>query len=42
MGDKDRCFVGVVDVYIVLVKDRNVVCVDELWDAEERVMFDTW
>ena len=35
--DDDFCFVGIVDVDFVLVKDCNVVCVRELWDAEERV-----
>ncbi len=42
MRDDDFCFVGVVDVYFILVKDRNVVCIDELGDAEERVVLDIW
>ncbi len=33
----DFCFVGVVDVDFVLVKNCNVVCVHGLWDAEESV-----
>ncbi len=37
MRGDDFCFVGVVDVDFVLVKDRNVVWVRKLWDAEERV-----
>ena len=40
--DDNCCFVGIVDVDFVFVKDCNVVCVDELGDAEERVAFDSW
>jgi hypothetical protein len=35
-------FVGVVDVYFILVEDCNVVCINELGDAEERVVLNTW
>ncbi len=38
----DDCFVGVVDVDFVFVKNCNVVCVDKLWDAEEGVAFNSW
>ena len=37
MRDDDFCFVGIVDVDFILVRDCNVVCIRELWDAEERV-----
>jgi hypothetical protein len=40
--DNNGCFVCIVDVDFVLVKDCNVVCVDELGDAEERVAFNSW
>jgi hypothetical protein len=40
--DNDGCFVCVVDVDFVLVKDCNVVCIDKLGDAEERVAFNSW
>jgi hypothetical protein len=39
--DSDDCFVGAVDVDFVFVKNCNVVCVDELWDAEEEVGFNS-
>jgi hypothetical protein len=38
----DDCFVGVVGVDFVFVKNHNVVCIDELWDAEEGVTFNSW
>ncbi len=40
--DGDDCFVGVVDIDFVFVKNRNLVCIDELWDAEEGVAFNSW
>ena len=40
--DGDDCFDGVVDVDFVFVKNRNLVCIDELWDAEEGVAFNSW
>ena len=38
--DYNCCFVGVVDVDFVLVKNCDVVGVSELGDAEEGVSFD--
>ncbi len=42
MRDDDFCFVGVVDIDFILVKDGDVVCIHKLWDAEERVALDFW
>ena len=38
--DDNCCFVGIVDVDFVLVKNCNLVGVCKFWDAEERVPFD--
>jgi hypothetical protein len=41
MRDDNGCFVCIVDVDFVLVEDCDVVCIDELRDAEERVVFNS-
>jgi hypothetical protein len=40
--DNDGCFVCIVDVDFIIVKDYNVVCMDKLGDAEERVVINSW
>ena len=39
--DNNCCFVGVVDVDFIFVKNRNVVGIGELRDADEGVAFDS-